>query len=833
MHVVLKIGALTLFPLISSAQLDSSLNFYSASEAYYTKHQGKDLQTVKGYKQFKRWEHFNKARCYPSGHPPIPDQLWKEAQKPRSKAAASSASWEALGPLQIPDNGGGMGRVNCIEFNPLNANEVYAGTPDGGLWRSSDGGVSWSSNTDQLVNLGVADIAINPIHPDTMYIATGDGYGYATTGLGFWGGTYSNGVLKSVDGGNSWSTTGLNYDITQTRQVFKISIDNLNPNNLLATTSDGLWLSTDGADSWTKTMAGTFRDVVHHPTNPSIVYSSQDLGALRSTDGGWTWNPMGSPVMSTELMLFAVTPADPAVIAAFSAAGMYFRSNDAGVTWEPGWWTSVTTYNWYAMAHAISPVDANTILVGGVDIYLSTDAGASWNRTSDWFGWPATNYSHADHRALTFVPGSGNQILNGNDGGVFKSNDLGATWVDLSKDLIITQLYRLALDPTDPDIIFAGAQDNGVVRMDGASARMSVLADGMESVVDYNNPSIVYANAQYGRLHQSFDGGITFTDISTSSGLSSNSWVAPLVIHPTDPSIIYYGGVELYELTNGVITNDLSQGAGNASGIDGVHSIAVCESDPDHIYFIRDVYPGTGGLPNVQMTPDGGNTWVDITAGLPVTLAFPTWIAVDPNDPDGVYVTFSGFEASEKVYYSSNGGLTWTNISGTLPNVPVNAIVLEEWDHGVYIGTDYGVYYRYDGTTDWIAYSDGLPRVIVTDLEIHDGVQKLRAATYGRGVWETDLDHFASIPSGKEVVVFSAYPNPTSGTITIRGDFSQAENGVLRVFDIVGREVFSASVDATDNEWSFDLSDEANGRYIIQYSDANTIETRKFIVSKQ
>ena len=835
MRFIIVIGIISMLPIIGSAQLDSSLNFYSVSKSFYNEHEGEDLKSVNGYKQFKRWEHFNKSRCFPSGHPPMPNHLWKEAQKAQTKSVASSANWESLGPLQIPDNGGGMGRINCIEFNPANTNQVFAGTPNGGLWRSSDGGVSWSSNTDQLVNLGVADIAINPIHPDTMYIATGDGYGSVSLlGNGsFWGGTYSNGILKSVDGGISWSTTGLNWDVVQTRQVFKISIDNVNPNKLLASTSDGLWLSTDGANNWTQVMTGVFYDVVHHVTNPNIVYSSLSAGAMRSTDGGWTWNPMGSLAMSSERMLFAVTPDDPSVIAAFSESGMYFRSNDEGITWEPGSWTSATTINgWYTMAHAISPVDANTILVGGLDIHISTDAGVSWNQVSDWFGWPATNYSHADHRALTFVPGSGNEILNGNDGGVFKSSDLGATWVDLSNDLIISQLYRLALDPTDPDIVFLGAQDNGLMRMDGPSSRMSLLGDGMETVVDYNNPSIVYANLQLGALHQSFDGGITFTDISTPLGLSSYAWVAPLSIHPTDPSIIYFGGLELYEVTNGTTTNNLSQGAGNVSGLNSIHSVAVCESNSDYIYFIREVFPGTGGLPNVHMTSDGGNTWVNITSGLPVGSAFPTCIAVDPNDPNRVYVSFSGFEASEKVYYSIDAGLSWTNITGTLPNVPVNTIALEQWDHGIYIGTDYGVYYMYDGLTDWIPYSDGLPRVIVMDLEIHDSEHKLRAATYGRGAWETDLDHFSSVPSEKDAVIFSAYPNPTSATITIRGEFSKSKNGVIKMFDIVGREVFSSAVGAPVNEWRIDLSDETSGRYIIQYSDDKTVETRQVIVSK-
>lgn len=814
---------LTITAHVSNAQLDTSLSFYAAAEQFYAEHEDEELTRVKGYKQFKRWEAFNGPRCYPTGHPPVPNLIWKEWKKSNLRSGEKAAgNWQLIGPQQIPNNGGGMGRVNCIEFDPLDANEVWVGTPDGGVWKSTDGGVSWSTQSDQLVNLGVADIAINPFNSDTMYLATGDGYGYGT-GEGFWGGTYSHGILRSVDGGSTWQTTGMNWDVTQTRQVFSLSIDPLAPQNLVATTSNGIWLTNNSGDTWVQTAFGNYKDVEHNLANPGIVYVTGDSGAHRSTDGGLTWNPMGLSGFADAAI--AVTPANPLMIGLFAGDGNFFRSDDEGLTWGPATPTFAGAYGWYTAALTISETDENTILVGGLDVHKSTDGGNTWYPTSDWLGWPATNYSHADHRALKFVPGSSTTVLNGNDGGVFKSSDLGATWVDLSHDLVITQLYRIGGDPTNSNVVFAGAQDNGVVRMDGSTSQMVLLADGMEAVVDYNNPLTVYACAQNGWLHMSTDGGFSFFDIDP---YLNAAWVAPLVIHPTDPSIIYYGAEDLYEITGGLLSGNLSMGAG---GFNTLHSITVCQDDPDHIYFIRGSTL-SGGMPSVLKTNDGGANWINISGGLPVLNAYASWIAVDPHDPNRVYVTFSGYEAAEKVYVTTDGGINWTNISGSLPNIPVNCIAVEGGlDNGIYIGTDFGVYYLHDGLPDWTAFSDGLPNVVISELEIDYPSLKLRAATYGRGVWESDLDHFTGVNPIAEKVIFSAYPSPTNGVITIKGDFSSVANGTLSVLDMLGREVFQTPVNPSFETWELDLSGHSAGQYTIRFTDDTRLINRPFILA--
>ncbi|HUM47038.1 MAG TPA: T9SS type A sorting domain-containing protein, partial [Chitinophagales bacterium] len=299
-------------------------------------------------------------------------------------------------------------------------------------------------------------------------------------------------------------------------------------------------------------------------------------------------------------------------------------------------------------------------------------------------------------------------------------------WTDLSNGLSISQIYRLSSSVTNPDIIYSGWQDNGSNRWNGTSWNQVFGADGMQPLVDYTNENIVYICYQYGALHKSTDGGENFQSVAPGSG----GWITPYAMDPVNHNILYYGANSVYKTTNGA-SNWTTAGSNLFSSLP-CNAITIAPSNPNYVY--------AASLDKMFVSTTGGNPWTNITAGLPVTTSGINYIAVDNTDPLNVWVAISGYVGGSKVFHSVNGGTSWTNVSGSLPNVPVNCIVYEpDSQDGVYIGTDIGVFYRDNTLADWVPYNAGLPNVMVHHLEINPTTGKLLAATYGRGIWESDL----------------------------------------------------------------------------------------------
>jgi photosystem II stability/assembly factor-like uncharacterized protein len=274
----------------------------------------------------------------------------------------------------------------------------------------------------------------------------------------------------------------------------------------------------------------------------------------------------------------------------------------------------------------------------------------------------------------------------------------------------------------------AGAQDNGNMKYNAGTWTNITNADGMRGFIDWSNPNVIYVSIQYGGLFRSTDGGSTFTGISTPS---SGSWVTPWMQDPTVANTIYAATDKVYKSTNqGTTWTAISPAL---AGIGTFEVLAVAQASSSVIY--------AGSGTKLYRTRNGGATWIDITAGLPVATNYLTGIAIHDYDPSIVYVTFSGYDAAKKVYKSCDSGATWTNISGSLPNIPVDSIVHEKkYNNPLYVGTDGGVYYLNDDLSDWVPYKFGLPNVIVDWLEIHYGTGVIRAASYGRGVWQAPLN---------------------------------------------------------------------------------------------
>ncbi|MCP4158251.1 MAG: glycosyl hydrolase, partial [bacterium] len=393
-------------------------DFFTIKAAFEKACKGKDIKTINGWKQFKRWEWFMENRVNEAGYLDSM-KLWEAIKVKKRRFSGSKQSisdWSEIGPRDIP-SGGGLGRINCIAFDPDDSDTMWIASPSGGLWKTTDAGSNWSTRTDDLPNIGVSWILIDPEDSDIMYIATGDGDG---------GDTYSVGVLKSTDGGDSWDTTGLQGDITSYWLIRKMLFYPGNSHTIIAATDGGIFKTTDGGTSWTETQAGYFRDIEVNASSPNIWYASVSWnGIFKSTDGGDSWAKVGSglPVTGFQRIELDISPSTPTTIYALYCDddnngffGIY-RSTDSGSTWTRqasspnllGW-----AYNgddtggqgYYDLTLAVNPTNADEIYVGGVNLWKSSDAGVSWVCIAHWYGNGGRPYVHADHHFLEFQPGS-------------------------------------------------------------------------------------------------------------------------------------------------------------------------------------------------------------------------------------------------------------------------------------------------------------------------------------------------------------------------------------------------------------------------------------------
>ncbi len=746
---------------------DPEVNFYKVQESfnkYYKEHLKKEdsffkklfrwtreaEQETPGLEVFRRWEDFMAPRVYPTGKRIQPDHLWNEFYRSRrgsgQTTVQSSGNWTSLGPDNWITNSynPGIGRVNVVAVDPVNPSVIYIGSPAGGIWKSMDGGSTWMQpTTDKLPSIGVSAIVIDYTNTNIIYIGTGDGDGTDT---------YSNGVLKSTDGGMTWVPTGLSFALTQARKVCKMLIDPLNPQMIYAATNTGLFKTINGGTNWTNIRPGFFRDIEFKPGNSQVIYAC-GTSFEKTEDGGQSFTVITSglaPSSDINRLAVAVTEADSnyVYVAAGDAvdAGFYglYRSTDGGNTFtqrsnSPNLYgypingSDAGGQSWYSMTLSVSPLNKNAVYTGGVNIWYSNDGGITWNINTHWYYGGAYPYVHADQHHMDFV---GTALYVGCDGGVFKSNDFGSTWNDLSAGLTISQLYRIGGSEANPNLIMGGAQDNGCNMLNNGQWTHVLGADGMEVAISPSNPQILFAESQNGGINRSTNGGLTVSNITTSiTNVESGAWVTPFSIDPLTSTTLYAGYENVWSSqTNGSTWSKISNfNTGNV-----ITALTVAPANPDYIYIIK------GNA--LYKTDNAGATWTNISAGLPTSGAAATYIAVHNIDPEKLWVTFSGILNGSKVYYSDNAGLTWTNESLNLPNIPVNCIARENnSDDGLYIGTDLGVYYRNDSLNGWLPFMNNLPNVSVTELEINYAAGKIRAGTYGRGIWESDL-YLLSLP---------------------------------------------------------------------------------------
>jgi photosystem II stability/assembly factor-like uncharacterized protein len=824
--------------------------------AFYDYWKDKPVEKGQGYSLFKRWEWFWEQRILPDGTFPEPTKTrdeWLKYEQSRSYLKyrnTSSANWQFKGPSTTPGGYNGLGRVNCIAFHPTIANTFWVGTPAGGIWKTIDGGLSWTTNTDNLPVLGVSDIAIDKLNPNIMYIATGDGdLGNLSglTGGDINGDTKSIGVLKSTNGGLTWATTDLNWSVTAPKSIRRLII---NPNNtqiLVAATSDGIYQTLNGGLNWTRTQSGYFMDIEFKPGDPNIVYSSTFNTAgnsqiYRSINGGQSWSLITSFSNVIRIDL-AVTPASPNLVDAVCVntssglAGLWY-SNNSGATFSQYFFDNNCTDNLlngdknasgcggqghYDLAYAINPNNANIIWLGGINTYRSTDGGSNWQLKTFWNSGsenPGVATVHADKHFIAFHPLLNNTVFECNDGGLYKTTDGGNTWTDLSNGLGISQIYRIGVSQTINNNIICGLQDNGSREIYNNQWYEQTGGDGMECIIDYSNANTEYASYANGKIYRTYDFWKNQTTISNNiPGQPQGAWVTPFVMHPTNPNILYAGYNKIYRSANQgdswvAISPDLSS--------DELRSLCIAPSNPNKIY--------AATFNELFVTSNGGSTWITLSLNDPKSRI--SYITVNPTNAEELFITLSGYSAGNKVLKSSNGGTNWINYSGTLPNVPVNCITYQKnSNEALYIGTDVGVFYTNGSMSDWIPYQTGLPNVVVTELEISYNNNKLWAATFGRGLWNTDLYSISTnldqLTNEKNILV---YPNPTSGQFIISS--AQERIYAVVIYNSTGSKVYHKNYNTTSNI-SINLESGGDGVYNVQiFLSNNKVVNKKIILTK-
>ncbi|HET7506663.1 MAG TPA: hypothetical protein VFK02_36835 [Kofleriaceae bacterium] len=696
--------------------------------------------------------------------------LHARLMKARTAALSSvdaASVWQLRGPLNVG------GRVADLVGDPTDASKFYVGAASGGVWRTIDGGATFTPIFDDHGSLSTGALAIDPRDSNILYVGTGE----ASPGGGSV--TYpGDGVWKTVDGGASWEHLGLDDTVA----IGRIVVDPRNPDNvfvaamgnLYSTNAErGVYRSQDGGHTWTKVLfvsdiAGAV-DLAIDPVDPRRVfaatwerirhpseriYGGPGSGLWLSSDGGTTWTRLagGLPGPETEPSRIgvAIAPSSPSTVYAVyyrkadTALDGLFRSTDGGATWTRQTGTNLAnilsnqgTWSGRIFVH---PANPDEVWIDGVGLARSGNGGASFSSVPGL---------HADHHAQWFFPANPSIILKGNDGGVYRSTNGGTTWTHFD-NLPISQFYTVEAHPKEPFKVYGGMQDNGVKRtVTGAIDQWTNVTggDGFEVHVDPLSPQVIYSESQFGALRRSIDGGATFR--SATSGLSGRlGWKTPLAFDPTSTgsgltTTLYLGSSMLFRSTNSAaswtaISGDLTNGNQGVNGVvfGTITTIAVAPSNRNTIYI------GTDDG-NVWVTRDTGHTY--LRADLTLPDLWVTRVAVDPADDAIAYATFSGFRVDEPlahVFRTTNHGGTWSNISGDLPDAPVNKIEIDpRRSSTLYVGTDVGVFVSHDTGASWTPLGTGLPDgVVVTDLKLVPGAPPiLLAATYGRSIFGIEL----------------------------------------------------------------------------------------------
>lgn len=751
-------------------------------------------------------------RAYPYGE--INSNSIKQAyiqhSKAKEKATKSSVLWELLG----PKNTGG--RITDVAISSSDNNILYVSTPVGGVFKSTDGGLSWVSIFEDIGKPSVGCIELAPSNNNTIYLGTGDPVASATSGA-----FIGDGMYKSTDAGDTWSPIGLE----NTEHIARICVDPIDENKLFVAATGtlygknnerGVYRSLDGGATWEQVLfvsdSTAIIDLIVNPNNTDTIfaaawerirypwarsYAGVTSGVYRSVDGGDSWNLLqqGLPVPSEDMgrIGLAMSTSNPNyVYASFTTDPVtnvfdaLYKSTNGGDSWylyEDDSLSDVNaSFGWFFGNVRVSPNNPDDVWVLGK--YLFRKRGAQYS-------WENIEGMHVDHHVLEFSHTDENFIVCGNDGGLYTSEDGGFNWSHID-NLPITQFYHIEVDEQNPDRVYGGTQDNNTIRTltGNDDDWMRILGgDGFHVIVDPFNSNRILAEYQWGNLYYSESDALFFEEYMMGIDEEDRTnWNTPVVISPSDNTTIYYGSHRLYTTTFGespwlAISGDLTGGdlPEGALSYATITTIAPSYNSTDVIYVGSD-----DG--RVHVTFDGGNSWIDISDGIPNR--YITKIIVHPNNDSIAYVSLSGYrylDYEPHVLKTENGGQTWIDVSAELPEMPVNDLVFSKSNLNIYLANDAGVWYSNDEGDSWSLLGENLPFTICTNLEIHDQTKQLFVGTFGRSSYVLDISsHYLELDE------FSAenlniYPNPTSNKIKLSLNSGVCEHAEVKIYDVNGK----------------------------------------------
>lgn len=806
------------------------------------------------------------SRAYP--HDRMPQEKWAAATEQHisdveATAKTQSTQWETMGPHNIG------GRTLTLEFNPMNPNTIYLGSACGGLWVSHTAGagvVGWERVPTGFPILGVGAIAINPQDTNEIYIGTGEVYNYQRTGdrvgIRTTRGSYGIGILKSTDGGASW-TKSLDWQYDELKGVQDLHIHPNNPNQLLAATSEGIYKTVDGGANWTLEHSVLMaNDFVQHPNDTETLYAgvgnmgTPGGGIYKTTDFGDTWTSAsnGLPANFTGKITLAMTSDAPYFIYASVADsttgyGLY-RSTDAGLSWSNHNSTNYATYQgWYSHDVAISPWNRDFVVCVGVNAYRSLDGGFSLGQVSYWYNWflnftppiggqgGLDDYVHADIHQVLFHPTDSNAVFFATDGGVFASFDGGLTFKDRNGSLQTTQFYaNTSSSHQDSSLYIGGMQDNATAVYQGNLGWYRVIGgDGCNAAIRPDDDNIIFGSYQYLGMMFSTDRGASFNPVQAmpQSSPPTTAFVAPFIISEANPDWMYAGRSTVERSTDGGNSWSLTNGGIPLNG----NAVLKIVGDPnDQGIVVASTIPLYNQRAKLYRSINGGGTWGDITGSLPDR--YYNDIAINPNNTNEIYVAVSGF-GTPHLYKTTNAGMTWTAMGTTLPDVPHNNLVIDPLspDH-MYIANDLGVYCSTDGGVTWAPFGTGLPEaVLAIDLDISPTNRKLRVATHGSGVYQapllspsTSVSH--PIPVDLEVAL---YPNPAQDHAQLRLTASRNTSFAVSITDMQGRKttvVPQRHYVLGEHQIELPVENLAAGVYFVSLEVEDRQVTRKLIIQE-
>lgn len=778
-----------------------------------------------------------------------------------------------------------QGNVNKILIDPTDASKMYCSVEYGGIYKSIDSGITWTRIHPFATN--GYDIEFKPGTTNTIY-ATGNKFFKSIDG----GVTFTiddplnDYQLEYVSGTVNWEWASSNQDNTITpRTGLGLALffsGNYNRNttrlitpvlNLTGATAPKLKFSYSSVNwfgdidelkvlykaleggTWTElanytTEAAVWQDItIDLPNQSSNYYIAFE--AKSKWGRGLTLDDVSiedvalgivfedsfesNTVFSDGAKMMGVSPNNPNVVYILeesnSIFGALYKSVDSGNTFIKldhgtnnyfGYSSSADDPKGQApdnMDIVVNPTNVNDVHIAGILSWRSTNGGTSFTITSQWQpGFANTQnigYCHADIHILEYI---GNKLYVGSDGGVFVAHNPELVnsnyYTDLSTGLGVRQFYKIGVSQTNPEVVSGGSQDNGTSVYNSSGNWKDWLgADGMESFVDKNNHNILYGTVQFGDLYRSTNQGTTSIWLGSPEDKDGN-WVTPFEQDPLLQNTIYAGFDEVYKSTN--------------SGSNWVSISQTFSGNLDHLKIAPSnnnvMFAARENL--LYKTVNGGATnWVQLS-GFSGSI---NSIAIHPTDANKIALATTG---NQKVYVSLDGGINWTSYLKNLPNFSALALVWSNYQQdGLYIGMNYGVYYinTEDSSSEWQPFSNNLPNVRISELEINTANNKIYASTYGRGLWKSDLFESTLSVDGFDVLnTITLFPNPTSDKLNIL--WKQHEKVSIRIYSTTGKLVYYAKEKSLLNTLKIDTSSFNSGLYFVTINTVNGSLTKKILI---